>query len=181
MIWCFEMALYQPCETREWKRNAERFHRRTILLPLCMCKLNYLWLFLTLPLHKFWVLKGKEKNLIIFLYFSIVGFLCCTTQRNETKLNQTKYLLLAHPVPIYIYIYICMCVCVCVCLWIYICVYTYMCIYMYVYIYVYTYMFVYMHILPDGFSIKWCTKIDMQFSKDTAVYVYGGESLWHNK
>ena len=37
-----------------------------------------LWLSLSLPMHTFWVIKGKEKKQIIFLYISIVVFLCYT-------------------------------------------------------------------------------------------------------
>ena len=44
----------------------------------CVCKLSHLWLSHSL-VCTFWLIKGKEKQLIIFLYISVIVFLCYTT------------------------------------------------------------------------------------------------------
>ena len=56
-----------------------RPRRSVFLAPVCV-HFNSLCPSLTLPTHIFWVIKRKEKKLIIFLYISIVVFLCYTTK-----------------------------------------------------------------------------------------------------
>ena len=46
--------------------------------PLCV-QLSHLWPFHTLAIHTFWLIKGKEKKQIVFLYISVVVLRCYTT------------------------------------------------------------------------------------------------------
>ena len=58
-------------------------------LPLCV-HLSCHQLSLTQPVCTFWVIKGKEKKQIIFLYISIVVFLCNTTVAGGISLYVKK-------------------------------------------------------------------------------------------
>ena len=71
--------LYYQGDFYSNSRKVERFHRKSApSIPACM-HLSHLQISLTLFIHTFWVIKGKEKMLIIFLYISVVVFLCYTT------------------------------------------------------------------------------------------------------
>ena len=61
----------------ERSRKAERCPRRTAPL-LLGGNLAHLRFSLTLPIHTFQLIKGKEKKQIIFLYIGVVVFLCNT-------------------------------------------------------------------------------------------------------
>ena len=73
MIQCFEIAMYQFRESRTEKK---RFTEDLYLAPVCASQPSSTFS-LTLPIHTFRVIKGKEKRQIIFLYISVVVFLCC--------------------------------------------------------------------------------------------------------
>ena len=55
------------------KRKA--VHRRSVPMASWVCASQLSLPFHTSPTHTFWVIKGKEKKLIIFSYFSVVVFL----------------------------------------------------------------------------------------------------------
>ena len=63
------------------RRRAESIHRRSVSsAPVCASQVVFDSFYLSLlPDRKFWVIKEKEKNLIIFIYINVVVFLCYTT------------------------------------------------------------------------------------------------------
>ena len=69
----------------------KQFSEDSDLAPVCTSQLS-LTLSLTLNRHIFWVIKGKEKEQIIFLFISIVVFLCCIQHKTsfQTKAKEAS-------------------------------------------------------------------------------------------
>ena len=80
--WCGSAPVLQKLRMKQ----KDRFHRRTTPSPLCM-HLDRLWFSLTLSICTFWLIKGKKQ--IIFLYITIVVFLCYTTISPMSLFNYT--------------------------------------------------------------------------------------------
>ena len=65
----------------KWSWKAEKFQRKNCTVVPVSVYLGHLWLFLMLPMHRFRVIKGKEKKQITFLYISLIVFLGCKSKQ----------------------------------------------------------------------------------------------------
>ena len=77
---CFNALRWPSKSLAKVENEVKVVHRRSVqFAPVFMQTQLSLTLSLTQPIHAFWVIKGKEKKQIIFLYISVVVFLCYTT------------------------------------------------------------------------------------------------------
>ena len=63
--------------SQKWRKKWTGFTEDFYVTPVCINSAIFNTLFSLLPDRTFQVIKGKEKKQIIFLYISIVVFLCC--------------------------------------------------------------------------------------------------------